>query len=212
MQSTLARHKVLCAARAPYARYREVAALRQQYNKPVWCTEAGHHPSLWTMSWNNANPYESWENALRTAIAYERTLRLSGASQMDYWTYGDDYSLAKPDGSGPLPIGLVMRQMVEAFPPGSRVATTTVSQPDLGALPTIGPNPERFSLLLVNPLGEGQVTVTGLPKNKDIAVVQSTETAPGQKMSQALRTDHAGNVTLSLPARSVVTLLNNSPL
>jgi hypothetical protein len=38
------------ALSAPDAKYTEIAALGQQYNKPVWCTEAGHDAQLWRQS------------------------------------------------------------------------------------------------------------------------------------------------------------------
>ncbi len=188
------------------SKYTAIAALGRQYNKPVWCTEAGHDAQLWQAP----NPWQSWENALRTALAYERTLRLTGASQMDYWTYQDNYPLVAKDDSKPFPVWHVVRQMEEALAPGSRIATATASHDELKALPAAGPKPGQFSVLLVNPIGAGRVTISGLPRGAPVAVALSTREAQRRTFATSLRTDSAGRITVSLPARSVVTLLGGA--
>ena len=187
---------------ATEAAYTDIAALGRQYGKPVWCTEAGHDSALWRAP----NPWASWENALRTALAYERTLRLSGASQMDYWTYQDNYPLVNKTDSQPYPVWHVLHQMEQVFAAGSRVAAATVGGEDLKVLPTVGPQPGQFALLLVNQVGPGQAILTGLPPDTALAVVQSTAEAQARAVAEAVRTDDAGRVTVDLPARSVVTL------
>jgi O-glycosyl hydrolase len=188
------------------SKYTAIAAMGRQYNKPVWCTEAGHDAQLWQQQ----NPWASWENGLRTALAYERTLRLTGVSQMDYWTYQDNYPLVNKADSKPFPVWQVVRQMEDALLPGSRVVAASVSQDDLKALPTVGPRPGQFSLLLINPIGAGRVTVSGLPTGAAVSVTRSTETAQRQKAAKPLRVDNKGRVTVDLPARSVVTLQSST--
>ncbi len=190
---------------APEAKYTAIAALGRQYKKPVWCTEAGHDAQLWRAP----DPWRSSQNALRTALAYERTLRLSGAEQMDYWTYQDNYPLVSKDGTEPFPVWHVIRQMEEALPPGSKIATATASHDDLKALPAAGPGPGQFSVLLVNPIGPGEATLTGLPRGAVVSVVQSTAGARRPTVAKALRADSSGRVTVALPARSVVTVLSS---
>jgi len=185
------------------SKYTAIASLGQQYGKPIWCTEAGHDSGLW----RTPDPWASWENALRTALAYERTLRLSGASRMDYWTYQDNYPLVNKDTSEPFPVWHVIRQMEEALAPGSRIATATADPPDLKVLPTAGPNPGQFSLVLVNPVGAGQVTLTGLPARAPVTVVQSTGENQRHTPGKPRQTDNAGRFTVTVPARSVLTLL-----
>ena len=184
------------------SKYTAIAALGRQYNKPIWCTEAGHDAQLWQAP----NPWQSWENALRTALAYERTLRLTAASQMDYWTYQDNYPLVAKDGAKPFPVWYVVRQMEEALPPGSHVATATSSHDELKVLPTAGPKPGQFSVLLINPVGAGRVTISGLPRGAAFSLTQSTKDTQRGEFAQLFRTDGAGRATVSLPARSVVTL------
>ena len=185
------------------ARYEEIAALGRKYKKPVWCTEAGHDAQLWQKS----NPWASWQNALRTALAYEKTLRLSGASLMEYWTYQDNYPLVNKDGTLPYPVFQIIRQMEQALPPGSRVAAVTSTSDDLRVLAAAGAGKGQFSLLLINPIGAGTVTVSGLPIGADVSVVQSTDGSPRKTLPVRKRVGRDGRVTVPVPSRSVVTLL-----
>ena len=187
---------------APESAYREIAALGQQYGKPVWCTEAGHDSGLW----RKPNPWASWENALRTARAYARTLRLSGASQMDYWTYQDNYPLVDKAGAEPYPVWHVLRQMEQALPPGSRVVDAESSEDRLQVLAAVGPDPAAFSLLLVNPVGPGRAAVGGLPPNAVCSVVWSTQDAAPGAVGAPVPADGEGRLVIDLPARSVVTV------
>lgn len=184
------------------ARYADIAALGIKYHKPVWCTEAGHDAQLW----QTPDPWASWENALRTALAYEKTLRLAGASLMDYWTYQDNYPLVSADGLHPYPVFNVLQQLENVFAPGSRVALTTSDNGDLRALASVGPQPGNFAVLLINPIGPGRVILSGLPPTVPVTVVRSGATKQGIADSKPLRVDRNGQLTVAVPARSIVTL------
>lgn len=182
------------------AQYSAIAELGRRYNKPVWCAEAGHDAQLWQAP----NPWESWENGLRTALAYEKTLRLTGSALMLYWTYQDNYPLVSRDGTRPFPVHHVIKQMEEALPPGAKIAAATASHDELRALASVGPKPGQFSVLLINPIGEGQTILRGLPPGAAVRVVVSVGSA--QRQSSSARTDRSGFLRLKLPARSVVTV------
>ena len=109
------------------ARYAEIAALGSEFDKPVWCTEAGHDSALWQAP----NPWGSWDNAIRTALAYEKTPRLSGAVLLDYWTYQDNYPIVDSKLGTPYPVFKVIQQMAEALPAGSRIAVAESDSDDL---------------------------------------------------------------------------------
>lgn len=188
------------------SRYAAIAALSKQYNKPVWCTEAGHDAQLWQAP----NPWGSWENALRTALAYEKTLRLTGASLMEYWTYQNNYPIVQEDGKTPYPVFRVMRQMEQALVPGAKIATATPASDDLRALAAAGPKRGQFSILLINPIGAGKASVSGLPTGATVSIVQSTEDAPQKTLAAKPRVGRDGRVTVALPPRSVVTLLSDA--
>lgn len=192
------------ALNAPDASYAAIAELGEKYRKPVWCLEAGHDAQLWQAN----NPWASWENGLRTALAYEKTIRLTGASLMDYWTYQDNYPLVSQDGKSPYPVFHVMQQMEEVFAPGAKVAETTVSGSDeLRALATMGPKKGTFSVLIVNPVGAGTVTVAGLPSGANVTLVQSTAEGQRKTIATKQRVDRTGNLTVPVASRSVVTIL-----
>jgi O-glycosyl hydrolase len=180
--------------------YEQVAAIGRKYNKPIWCTEAGWDAGLW----QRPNPWESWENALRTAAAYEKTLRLTAARVMLYWTYEDDYPLVSKDGSRPYPVWHVMKQMQDVFRPNWRIATATSTADDLHALPAVSANGRDCALLLVNVAGDGRVSVTGLPPSTTVTIL--TSTAAAQRQSSTARTDKTGKLTISVPALSATTL------
>jgi hypothetical protein len=80
----------------------------------------------------------------------------------------------------------------------------------LKVLPTVGPKSGQFSVLVVNTVGPGEVTLSGLPRNAAVSVVESTTTAQAQARTQKYRTDNRGRVAIAVPARSVVTLLSSS--
>ncbi|HEV2471683.1 MAG TPA: hypothetical protein VGS41_03395 [Chthonomonadales bacterium] len=199
------------------ARYREIAALGRAYSKPIWCTEAGHDAALW----HKPNPWPGWENALRTALAYCRTLRLSGARLMDYWTYEDNYPIVSPDGKTAYPVFYVIQAMERALPTGARMAHLSTSHPDIEAAAATGPGRNRVSLLIVNMQGRGAATITGLPPGADAQATILAENASrsaaeassgyAQKVL-ARRVDRAGNLTIPIPTRSVITAIIGAPL
>ncbi|MCC6730868.1 MAG: hypothetical protein IT208_16180 [Chthonomonadales bacterium] len=195
------------ALSASDAQYAEIAAVGRESGKPVWCTEAGHDAALW----EKPNPWASWDNALRTALAYEKTLRLTGAALMDYWTYQDNYPLVSRDGTQPYPVFHVIRQMGEALPRGARVARTLPSGEDLRALASVGPAPGQFSVLLVNPTGAGRAELSGLTAGANVLVERST--ADRQRAQETGgRVDSTGRLIVTIPARSVVSIVGVTPM
>ncbi len=187
---------------ASESKYREIAALGAQYGKEIWCTEAGHDAQLW----QRAGAFSSWENALRTALAYERTLRLSGASVMDYWTYQDNYPLVSKDGKTPFPVFHVIQNMERALAKGHRIVAASNDNDDLKVLAARGPQSGQFSLVLINPAGAGEVKVSGLPKNAALFSVEDSAASPSVGVVDPKSTDSQGNATFRVRARSVLTV------
>jgi hypothetical protein len=182
----------------PDARYSEIAALGKQTGKTIWCTEAGHDAALWTQP----NPWANWENALRTALAYEKTVRLTGASLMDYWTYQDNYPIVQPDGQRPYPVFFVVRQIEQVLAAKSNVAAAASDSEDLHLLATAGPRSGQFAVLLINTIGAGRVTLSGLPPKAAVTIEEST--AAAQAKSSSMAVDESGRLTIPIMARSVV--------
>jgi O-glycosyl hydrolase len=175
--------------------YRKIAELGRMYKKPVWCLEAGHDAQLWQ---NPNDPWKTWDNALQLAMSYERTLRLTQATLMDYWTYQDNYPLVEKSGR-PYPVFSVVKQMEEVFAPGTKVV---LGQGGVQALATTG---KGLRVLLVNPEGPGSVTLRGLPKNRPVRIVLSEATR--QRTLTLTKTDGNGRLSFALPMRSVVSVL-----
>jgi O-glycosyl hydrolase len=182
----------------PDARYAEIAEMGRASGKAVWCTEAGHDAQLWT----KANPWAGWDNALSTALAYEKTVRTTGASIIDYWTYQNNYPIVQPDGKRPYPVFHVMKAMEGVLAPQSKVADATSDNEELHILATAGPRAGKFGLLLINPIGAGTVTLSGLPPGAAVTIEESTAAEQG-KLSRAT-VDAGGRLTVALPTRSVV--------
>ncbi|HZT42985.1 MAG TPA: hypothetical protein VFA07_12530 [Chthonomonadaceae bacterium] len=193
----------------PAPQYEAIAALGREFHKPIWCTEAGWDAGLW----QKPDPWASWENALNTARAYVKTLRLSGAQIMDYWTYEDDYPLVNKDGQQPYPVWYVVRQMQEALRSGSKIASASVTSDDLEALATTGPHAGQFSVLLVNPIGAGQVILSGLPANAEarmeIITAGDGKGPPKLNRLNSQRANRTGHLVVDIPARSVVSILSS---
>lgn len=181
--------------------YRKIAELGKRFNKRVWCLEAGHDAGLWQAP----NPWVSWDNGLRTALAYIRTLNLTEASLMDYWTYQDNYPLVDRS-RRPYPVWRVMKQMEWVFAPGSTVVQTTTGSPDLKSIATVGPTKNRFSVLLANPIGSGTVRLSGLPKGARVLVQISDERRQLQTDHRD-RVDSKGQISVNIPLRSVVSVV-----
>ncbi len=187
----------------PEKQYAAIAELGREFGKPVWCLEAGHDAQLWRLP----SPWESWENALRTALAYERTIRLTGATIMDYWTYQNNYPLVSPDGKTPYPVFHVMAQMERVFARGSTVIGVSTDHEDIRALATIGPKPGQAAVLIVNPAGPGKAMVRGLRAGKPAHVEVST--AQTQRRSSTSQVGADGAMNVVVPARSVVSVVQS---
>jgi O-glycosyl hydrolase len=191
------------ALSAPDDSYRAIAAIGRESNKPVWCTEGGYDAGLW----QQPDPWGSWTNGLNTARAYVKTLRLSGAATVDYWTYQNNYQIVSSDGSTPYPIYYVISQMEDALPSGARVVATECDNDDVETLATVGPAPGQFSILLVNQDGAGTVTLSGLSEGSRIAVIVSDVNAQGHAVSLPSRISQSGNLSLEIPHRCVISVL-----
>jgi O-glycosyl hydrolase len=187
---------------APDWRYEQIAALGREFHKPVWCTEAGHDSALWQAP----DPWRSWDNALRTALAYEKTLRLTDAALLDYWTYQDNYPIVDKQTLQPYPVFHVIRQMERALPAGAKIVSALSDHDELHALAAVGPGARDLSVLLINTVGAGRVTIGGLPPRTVLTVVRSDSSRQEVRQPVRLDADQSGQLSLTLTAQSVVTL------
>jgi hypothetical protein len=189
----------------PEPDYSAIAALGKNFHKPIICAEGGYDAGLW----QQPNMWNSWENGLKTALAYAKTFRLTGASVLDYWTYENNYPLVSADGKTEYPIFKVMKQMQVVFPKGGNIVATHYNSDDLEAVASTGPEPGDFAVLLVNPIGTGQITITGLPKNALVKVATQTESTSGNPTIQIAKVTKTGDLTVNMPLRSVASVITN---
>jgi hypothetical protein len=189
------------ALSASESAYRAIAELGKKYNKPVWCTEAGHDAQLW----QTKDPWGTWENALRLALSYERTVRLTGSETMMYWTYEDNYTLVDGKNQKPYAAFNVIQQMERVFANGAKIIGANTDSEELKVIASQGPGAGRWSALLVNPAGPGTVSLRGLPTSARVSI--RTLTATGTKML-TLRSDPKGVLRVTVPGRSVIVATN----
>ena len=182
------------------ADYEGIRALGAKFGKPIWCLECGYDAGLWRQE---GNPFATWDNALKLALAYEKTIRLSGASVMDYWTYQDNYPLVDKNGPKPYPAFEVVRQMEEVFGSGQKVVKAASNTSELRALGTIDSRGVLY-VLLVNPGGLGKAKVSGFKPNATVRI--ETRNLAGGKISYA-KASVSGTLTVALPTRSALTIV-----
>lgn len=123
---------------------------------------------------------------------------------MLYWTYQDNYPLLTQDGKTPYMAFQAVQLMQNAFSKGATICTATSDNDGLMTVAAIPPDGKGATLLLVNTLGAGQVTVRGIPKGKkaNYNTLKSDEDK-GASVTISVQKD---NILLNLPGRSITVL------
>jgi hypothetical protein len=163
---------------------------------PIRGTEGGWDAQLW----QRPDQFPTWANALRLATAYVRVLKLTGASTLQYWQMlGRDYMLN--DGATGYPAWLVLRQMQQQMPAGSRVVETSG---DRGLLHSLGVRDggEFVLYLVTRGTADQPVTLAGLPGGSYRHVLSSASGSDREMAPLA----GGGTVGLTLPGESVTLL------
>ncbi len=181
------------ALSASYADYRSIAAVGNRFGKEIWCLEAGHDAQLWQAN----NPWPTWQNAIRTAQAYLRTVNLTGCSTLAYWTYQNDYPIVSADGKTKYPVFHVLSEMSKVLDRGTTVIESMCQAEELQVVATkIGRN---ISLMGVNTIGGGVASISGFPPTTKLTVLMRTESGV---ITQTLRSNSDGKVRVTLPSSS----------
>lgn len=184
--------------------YAAIAALGKEFNKPIWCLEMGHDAQLWRASppvWN------TWDNGLRLAQAYVRTILFSEATVLDYWEYTNDYPLVDGEKDQPYPAFFAIQQMERALPPGSQIVEVRESSTDsLITLAAKKVGKSGFSVLLLNNRGPGEVTLTGLPVGATVALFRTSRSEQNKPLPEGYKVNPGGSVTIPITARSLTTV------
>lgn len=180
--------------------YRGIAELAQTHGKPVWCLEAGHDAQLW----QRPNPWPTWRNAHRTALAYERTIRLTRASLMSYWTYQNNYPLVSADGRTPFPVFHAIQLMEYVFGAGTTVVEPRSPSPDLRVLGSRDRRSGTWAMLAINTAGAGRVRWTNLPKQTVVTVHTLGPDSKSRPTSVSSRVDAKGELSVAIPSEGIV--------
>jgi hypothetical protein len=161
------------------------------------CTEGGWDPQLWQRS----NEFPGWTNARELAVSYSRILKMGHVSAFYYWEMmGQDYQLN--DGINPYPVMQILQQMNEAFPPGTRILTTSPNKP--GIIWVAGKTPSGdISIQVVSSTATDSARLTGLPDGSYDLYISTRE-----KIGIFPQTFDVndGSIILDIPGFSVVLL------
>ena len=162
-------------------------------------TEGGWDGDLWRRS----AVFPTWQNAHQLMVSYNRTIKMTQATTFYYYQMvGSDFALN--DGSQTYMAMEVLRQLSEAFPPGSQVVAT--SQNAHGIVLFAARTPDGgFGVHLVHEslVKEGEpddVRIEGLPDG-DYQLHLSEDGKLDQ--SAQIITTRNGSVTFVLPDASV---------
>jgi hypothetical protein len=158
------------------------------------CTEGGWDAQLWQRS----EEFPSWDNAHQLMVSYNRTIKMSGATAFYYWEMmGGDYALN--DGSQPYISMQLLRQLNEAFPPGSQVVATSPNTSSIALFAARTPD-GGFGIHLVNKSVPDLVRINGLPEG-EYQLFLFEENAL-DRPAQSINTQD-GSITFTLPGFSV---------
>ena len=178
--------------------YREIYQLAAKYDRPVWCLEAGSNAQAYKL---RPSVWPTWDYALDVALAYAKTIGEARASVLDYWTYRDDFPLVDKENK-PYPVYWVLRQFNEGFGAGTRIVEATTTSADARVLAGIRANGTTM-VMLINPVGAGEVTLRGLEPRGQAEWIISFEKSQNIRVSSYLVTTPEGTLKVPLPARSV---------
>jgi O-glycosyl hydrolase len=185
-----------------------IAALGQQYNKPIWCEEVGYDALAFNQT---PAPFPTWSYAINTAQVYYKVLKLAGATVGDYWEFQNDYPLLTNSSTPTLyPAYHVINTIMQNFTPGTQMIA---ADSDTGGVLSMGGmdgRSGRISVQAINTVSTSQsVTITGLPEGMTVGLVRSSATE--NSVSAGTFTVSGGSITLSLPASSVCMLSGIRP-
>ena len=173
-----------------------------------WAAEQGLETRATEAGWDGeleqrSAIFPTWDNAHQLMLSYNRTIKMTRATTFYYWEMmGDDYHLN--DGSQPYPAMAVLRQLNEAFPPGSQVVDTSPNTNNI-VLFAARTADGGFGVHLVNESlvqdsAPDAVRIDGLPEG---AYQLHLSTDGNLDQSAPIINTQNGSVTFALPDSSV---------
>lgn len=180
--------------------FEEVANLATKYNRPVWCTELGHHALAHQTPGYNLD----WDYAFRFAKISSRVFRYSNTEVSMFWTWQKNYEIMSADTLTKYPVYFLTRHQTDFL---NNVQLIDSQSSDDDILPLAGYNEDnRLVLQLINLKSE---LVTILLPNilyTSASMITSTESNLWEQANISFVNGQKG-IYLKLKARSVNTLV-----
>lgn len=162
------------------------------------CTEGGWDAQLW----QRPEAFPSYSNARQLVYSYNRTLKMSRATAFYYWEMmGNDYPLN--DGSEPYLSMKLLRQLSDAFPPGTHIVETSPNGDTVAIVAGIQPS-GKLAVHLVSITFAETIVLHGIPDGE--YEVYFTERNGLAKNAQFM-TVTDGTAQFSMPGFGVAILL-----
>ncbi len=185
----------------PAAQYNEWASLAERLGLPLLITELGADPEAY-----QGRAYDSYDYGLVELRQFHELLQHARPHAAIYWEFTADYALCRLAEGVPEPTGRfwLLKHFTCLTPPGAEVLATASSHSDV--LLTAFRKDGAYALHIANLTAARIATVTGLPPEiLNWRAVLTTETQ-GFEEQPPLTTSN-GSLALSLPPRSLLTLL-----
>jgi len=184
----------------PNTIFEEVAALAKQYDRPVWCTELGHHALAHQTPGYNLD----WDYAFRFAKISHRVFRYSNTEVSMFWTWQKNYEIMSADTLTKYPIYYLTRHQTDHFN-GLQLVHSESSEEDI--LPLAGYNDDnRLVLQLINLKAEPITIRVPQVSSTNATMLTSTEANLWEKTNMVFDSTAKG-AYLKLKAESVNTII-----
>jgi O-glycosyl hydrolase len=184
-----------------------IAALGQQYNKPIWCEEVGFDAGAFSES---PAPFPTWSYAIQTAEVYNKVLKLAGASVGDYWEFENDFPLLQTNPTVLYPSYYVVNTDMTSFSPGEQMVTANSDTSTILSMAATNGTTGNLVVQAINSASTDQVvTITGLPVGMTMTLTRSSATENAASIGAFTAAD--GTITINLPASSVSTFTGIRP-
>lgn len=184
------------------AQYQAWADLAERLTLPLLVTELGTDPSAW-----QGRAYDSYWYGIDELQLYQEILTHARPQGGIYWEFTADYSLIRLNGGEIEPTGRfwLTKQLANLTPPKSTALATGSSHDKV--LITAFRAGSVYTIHIANISASRSAVLTGLPpKIATWRAVLTTEVAGYVEIESLAAT--AGGLSLSLPARSLLTLTN----
>jgi O-glycosyl hydrolase len=191
----------------PDSTFTAIAALAQQYNKPVWCEEVGYDAAAFSKT---PAPFPTWDYAIKTAQVYNKVLKLAGASVGDYWEFENDYPLLQTSPTVLYPAYYVVNTIMQSFTPGEQMVAANSDTSSILSMAATDGVSGRVVVQAINAGTTDQmVTLSGLPAGITMSLTRSSATENAAGIGNFTAAD--GTITLILPASTVCTFSGIRP-